>query len=194
MIERVRSMTKLDTLLPSGAILLAVLTFGGYAMGLVRDRIFARTFGAGTALDAYNAAFVLPELTLDVLVAGGLAAPFVPIFLGLRQGADGDRAAREFGQTILTLAVIVMAVASGVLFVAAPFTVSVIAPGFTAGTERDLYTGLFRVMCLTPVIFAASIALGEVLVADRRVLFFWAPPPPLTNRGGGGAGGFPPSP
>ena len=168
--------TWLDRLLPRGAFLLAVLTFGGYAMGLVRDRIFARSFGAGTALDAYNAAFVLPELALDVLVAGGLAAPFVPIFLGLREGEGGERAALEFGQTILTLAVVVMAVASAVLFVLAPITVGVIAPGFQSASDRDLYTGLFRVMCVTPAIFAASIALGEVLVADRRFLFYGLAP------------------
>ena len=51
MIDRLMARTRLDRLLPRGAILLAVLTFGGYAMGLVRDRIFARTFGAGTELD-----------------------------------------------------------------------------------------------------------------------------------------------
>ncbi|MBI3747345.1 MAG: hypothetical protein HY262_00625 [Chloroflexi bacterium] len=176
MIDRLMARTRLDRLLPRGAILLAVLTFGGYAMGLVRDRIFARTFGAGTELDAYNAAFVLPELALDVLVAGGLTAPFVPIFLGLRGGGTGDRAADEFGQTILTLAIVVMAIASALLFVLAPATVSVIAPGFQSTADRDLYTGLFRVMCVTPVIFAASIALGEVLVADRRFLFYGLAP------------------
>jgi putative peptidoglycan lipid II flippase len=175
-IERVMAWTRFDRLLPRGAALLAVLTFGGYAMGLVRDRIFARTFGAGTDLDAYNAAFVLPELALDVLVAGGLAAPFVPIFLGLRERDGNDSAAHEFGQTILTLAVLVMAVASAVLFVLAPLTVGAIAPGFQTTAERDMYTGLFRVMCVTPILFAASIGLGEVLVADRRFLFFGLAP------------------
>ena len=67
--------------LPTGAALLSILIFGSYVMGLVRDRIFARTFGVGSELDAYNAAFVLPELLLDVLVEAGLAAPFIPIFL-----------------------------------------------------------------------------------------------------------------
>ncbi len=168
--------TRVDRFLPRGAILLAVLTFGGYAMGLVRDRIFARTFGAGTELDAYNAAFVLPELALDVLVAGGLTAPFVPIFLGLRERGDGERAAQAFGQTILTLATAVMAVASAILFLLAPLTVSVIAPGFQSTADRELYTGLFRMMCVTPIIFAASITLGEVLVADRRFLFYGLAP------------------
>jgi len=166
-----------ESVLPRGAILLSVLTFAGYAMGLVRDRTFARTFGAGMELDAYNAAFVLPELALDVLVAGGLAAPFVPIFLSLRHSDPGarDEAAETFGQTILTLAVSIMAVSAVFLFILAPATVNVIAPGFDA-PAREMYTSLFRLMCATPILFAASIALGEVLVADRRFLFYGLAP------------------
>ena len=161
-----------DRFLPQGAVLLSALTFGSYVMGLVRDRIFARTFGAGPELDAYNAAFVLPELTLDVLVAGGLAAPFIPIFLQLRR--DGE-AADEFGQTIFTGAVLVMTLAAAVLFVFAPQTTALIAPGFD-DEQRELYVSLFRVMLLTPIIFAASLALGEVLLAERRFLAYGAAP------------------
>jgi putative peptidoglycan lipid II flippase len=159
----------LARLLPQGAVLLSALTFTAYLAGLVRDRIFARTYGAGLELDAYNAAFVLPELALDVLVAAGLTAPFVPIFATLR--GDDPRAAPRFAQTVLTLAVVVMGVTSAVLFVVAPWTVNVIAPGF--GPEaRELYTELFRLMLLTPILFAASITLGEVLVAERRFLWY----------------------
>src|SRR5206468_3440929 len=31
---------------------------------------------------------------------------------------------------------------------------------------------LFRLMCVTPILFAASIAIGEVLVAHQRFLFY----------------------
>ena len=163
----------LDRFLPQGALLLSVLTFGAYLMGLVRDRFFARTFGAGAELDAYNAAFVLPELLFDVIVAGGLAAPFVPVFSKL---ASEDRdAAHDFGRTVLTVGLIVMAALSAALFVLAPLTVEVVAPSF-GPAQRDLYTRLFRVMCVTPLIFTASIALGEVLVAKRRFLFYGLAP------------------
>jgi hypothetical protein len=37
----------LERFVPRGAILLSVLTFGSYVMGLVRDRILTQTFGAG---------------------------------------------------------------------------------------------------------------------------------------------------
>ena len=165
--------------LPQGAILLSVLTLTSYAMGLVRDRMFARTYGAGAELDAYNAAFVLPELALDVLVASGLTAPFVPVFTTL--GRDDPDAAPRFAQTILTLAVMVMGAASLALLVVAPASVRVIAPGFDE-VNQARYLDLYRLMLATPVIFAASITLGEVLVAERRFLYY-ALAPILYNLG-----------
>jgi len=161
--------------LPAGGVLLSVLLFGNYAMGQLRDRIFAQTFGAGSELDAYNAAFVLPEILLDVLVASGLSAPFIPIFLQLR-GDDPARANR-FGQTILTGAVLVMAAVSAVLFVVAPQTTAVIAPGFADDPQQqELYASLFRVMLITPIIFAASLSIGDVLLAERRFLTYGLAP------------------
>ncbi len=155
--------------LPQGAVLLGILTFASYAAGLMRDRIFARTYGAGAELDAYNAAFVLPELALDVLVAAGLTAPFVPVFTSL--GRDHPEDAPRFAQTVLTLSVLVMSAVCLVLLLVAPETVNVIAPGFDA-VNRARYLDLFRLMLVTPVLFAASIALGEVLVAERRFLYY----------------------
>ena len=74
--RRIRSL--LDRFLPRGALVLAILSFAYFAMGLVRNRVFAQTFGAGAELDAYNAAIRVPEIALDVLVAAGLTAPFLP--------------------------------------------------------------------------------------------------------------------
>ena len=159
--------------MPRGAILLSALTFGSYLMGLVRDRILTRTFGAGEELDAFNAAFVIPELSLGIVVASGVAAPFVPIFTGLRREQEPE--AQAFGQTILTLAVLAMAIVSALLFVFAPLTVPIVASGF-GPEQQELYIQLFRVMTLTPIIFAASMVLGEVLIADRRFLFYGLAP------------------
>ena len=89
MIAQTRALTA--RFLPQGAILLSVLTFAAYFAGLLRDRVFAQTYGAGAELDAYNAAFQLPELALDVLVAAGLTAPFVPVFTTLRRAGPRHR-------------------------------------------------------------------------------------------------------
>ncbi len=169
-----RARALLDRIVPRGAILLSVLTFASYGMGLVRDRMLTRTFGAGAELDTFNAAFVIPELTFGVIVASGLAAPFIPIFAGLERDR-GESSAHAFGQTILTLAVLTMTVVAAVLFVIAPLTVEIVAPGF-GPAQREQYVELFRIMCVTQILFAGSMTLGEVLVARRRFFFYGAAP------------------
>jgi putative peptidoglycan lipid II flippase len=158
-----------DRVFPRGALILSVLSLGYFAIGVIRNKALASTFGAGAELDAYNAAFKIPEIALDVLVAGGLTAPFVPIFNGLRQ--RDEREAHDFARTVLSVAVLVMSLVILVLFLVAPATIGLVASGFDAPT-RALYVDLFRLMCVTPVLFAASIAVGEVLVAHQRFLFY----------------------
>jgi putative peptidoglycan lipid II flippase len=157
-----------DRIVPRGALVLSALSFGYFAMGIVRNRVFANTFGAGADLDAYYAAFRLPEIALDVLVAAGLTAPFVPIYTSLRRA--GDDAAGAFGRTVLTGAIVVMTTASLVIFLLAPW----IGERFTAfdAPTRALYVDLLRINCLAQVLFAASFALGEILVAHRRFAFY----------------------
>lgn len=162
---------QLDRVVPRGAIILSVLSLAYFAMGIVRNRVFANTFGAGAELDAYNAAFRIPEIALDVLVAAGLTAPFVPIYSSLRHEAGDDEAANDFGRTVLTGAIGVMAIASTLIFLAAPWLGGIIGGGFDAAT-RDLYVQLVRIQCVAQILFAASMALGEILVAHRRFVFY----------------------
>ncbi|OGO58169.1 MAG: hypothetical protein A2Z32_11220 [Chloroflexi bacterium RBG_16_69_14] len=163
--------TLLDRLFPRGALVLSVLSLAYFAMGIVRNRVFANTYGAGAELDAYNAAFRIPEIALDVLVAAGLTAPFVPIFSSLRHDASDDEPANDFGRTVLTGATGVMAIASTAIFLFAPWLGEVVGGGFDQPT-RDLYVQLLRINCVAQVLFAASMALGEILVANRRFVFY----------------------
>ena len=156
-----------ERFVPRGAVLLTVLGLGYFAAGIVRNRVFANTYGAGAELDAYNAAFRIPEIALDVLVSAGLAAPFVPIFTTLRSRDAG--AATEFGRTVITAAVVVSAIALAFLFVGAPWLATVVLPKADPATQ-DLYVQLLRINCFAQVMFAVSICLGEILVADRRFL------------------------
>lgn len=159
--------------LPAGALLLSILTFGSYVMGLVRDRVFARTFGAGSDLDVYNAALVLPELVLDVLVLAGLTAAFIPVLM--RTERDDPARGLAFARTVVTASALIMGVASAVLLVIAPWTVDIVAPGFD-DAQAEQYTLLFRQMCLTSLVFAVSFALGELLVARQRFLAYGVAP------------------
>jgi putative peptidoglycan lipid II flippase len=152
-----------------GALTLSILTFAYFGLGLVRNRVLSNAYGASAEYEAYLAAFRIPEIAFDVVVAAGLTAPFVPIFTNLRD-RDVD-AAHRFGQTVLTAAVLVIAGLSLVLVVIAPLTVEWIVPSFDAAT-RELYVDLLRLSCLSQLFFAASFVLGEVLVAHRQFFFY----------------------
>src|SRR3990172_6043941 len=55
-------------------------TFLSRILGLIRDLIIARAFGAGTATDAFFAAFRLPNMLRELLGEGALSAAFIPVF------------------------------------------------------------------------------------------------------------------
>ena len=167
----------IDRVFPRGALLLSVLSLGYFAAGIVRNRILAGEYGAGSELDAYNAAFRIPEIALDILVASGLSAPFVPIFSRLLGGGDeeGRREAEAFGQSVLTGAVTVMIVALAILFIAAPWIAETVWKDFDPAT-RALYVNLLRINCVAQVMFAASNTVGDVLIVHRRFLLYGLAP------------------
>jgi putative peptidoglycan lipid II flippase len=187
-----------DRLVPRGALTRSVLSLGYFAAGIVRNRVLAAEFGVGAELDAYNAAFRIPEIALDILVGAGLSAPFVPIFsrllLGIREdGTDADPARAEaFGQSVLTAAIGAIVVALGVLFVAAPWIADTVWASFDPPT-RSLYVELVRINCLGQVLFALSMGLGEVLVARRRFISYGIAPILYTSGIVAGAGILGPS-
>lgn len=165
--------------IPRGSVVLAVTTFGSYILGLLRDRTFAQTFGASASLDSYNAAFLIPDLAFNVLVASGIAAAVVPLFIQLR--ATNQRQAHVYINSMMTIAVIVMGMMGVIIYIAAPWLSHLVAPGLDAN-EHILVAELMRILALSPILFAASNALGALLVAQQR-FFFYGLSPLLYNIG-----------
>lgn len=63
-------------------------------IGLAREMVIAYIGGAGGAVDAYQVAFIIPEILNHVLASGFLSITFIPIFSGYlarRQEAEGWR-------------------------------------------------------------------------------------------------------
>ena len=48
--------------------------------GLVREMVFAAMFGGGALLDAYYAAFRIPNLLRDLFAEGALSTAFTTLF------------------------------------------------------------------------------------------------------------------
>lgn len=154
--------------IPRGSVVLSLTTLGSYVLGLVRDRTFAHTFGASAVLDSYNAAFLVPDFAFNFLVASGIAAAVVPLFTQLYR--QDQRQAVAYINSIMSVAVAVMGVSAVVIIIAAPSLSRLVAPGITA--EGQLVTAnLMRILAISPLLFAASNALGAMLVAQK--IFLW---------------------
>lgn len=159
--------------MPRGSVVLAVTTLGSYVLGLLRDRTLAQTFGAGAALDSYNAAFLVPDFLFNFLVASGIAAAAVPLFTEL-QRRDRQQA-YEYMNGLLSAAMTVMAVSGVIVFMFAPFFSSLVVPGL-GGEARVMVVQLMRILAIPPLLFAASNALGSMLIAQQRFLFYGLSP------------------
>lgn len=151
-----------------GATLLTVLTFSSYVFGLVRDILFARVFGASRLLDVYNAAFIIPDLILNIFVAGGLTAAFVPVFTGL-YARNEDTEAEKVATTMLVAAPFILLVLAIPVFIFMPRLVNIVAPGF-AFEDKELLILMARLLLLSPIIFAVSNTFGNILISFER---FW---------------------
>jgi putative peptidoglycan lipid II flippase len=162
-----------DRLFPRGALLLSTLTLATYALGLVRNKVQAEAYGLSSELDAFLYAFFIPEIVFDAIATSGLAAPFVPILVRLRR--DDPTGGIRFAQTAITTIVVVMAVVALLIAAAAPQLASTFASGFDPAT-RALYADLLRVAALIQVLFAMSLGLRELLVAERRFLAYQLAP------------------
>jgi putative peptidoglycan lipid II flippase len=149
-----------------GASLLTALTIASYVLGLVRDMVFSRVLGAGRILDVYNAAFIIPDVLLNVFIAGALAAAFVPIFTQLL--ARGQRTdAQELAATMLWGAPIAMLGIGIIAYIGMPHFAGLVAPGFS-GEDQSLLIELSRLMLLSPILFALSNTLGSMLISLER--------------------------
>lgn len=160
---------KLATTVTGGAVLIAVFSIISKLLGLFRDRLLASYFGAGDILDAYYAAFRLPDLIFNTLVLGALASAFIPVFTKLWLNDKGK--AVNLANTILNYLVIIMLFCGIIIFALAPIIVKIITPGFF-GEKLDLTVMLTRIMLVSIVFFGISNVIGGLLNSFRRFLSF----------------------
>lgn len=152
-----------------GSAVLAFASLLSNLLGLLRDRLLAQSFGASHALDAYNAGFIIPNLLLNIFVAGALTAAFVPIFTSL-VSKEKTEEATEFTNSVLNSSILVILITGIIAFIFAPQLSRLVVPGFEPAS-RDLFIKMTRLLLLSPLIFAISNTIGSIQVSEQR--FFW---------------------
>jgi putative peptidoglycan lipid II flippase len=153
--------------LARAGLIVAGAFFLSRVLGWVRLIVITNLFGDRPAeLDAYFAAFRLPDAIFQLVAAGALSSAMIPVLAGLFQRGEEQRAWRVVS-TVTNLMLLALIVLAGVVAVWAPDIVPLVTPGFDmVGTE--LTVRLTRIMLLSPVILALGAIASSVLNARGR--------------------------
>ena len=147
-------------------------TLASRILGITRDVLVARIFGAGMATDAFFIAIKLPNLLRRLFAEGAFSQAFVPI-LGEYKNRRGHEETKLLVDHVTTLLAIILFIVTLIGIIAAPILVYISAPGFIAMPAKfDLTVQLLRIT--SPYIFFISlvaVASGILNTYNK----FWVP-------------------
>ena len=152
----------------AAALVMALFVVSRF-LGLAREVIIGHQFGTSPDLDAYLAAFRLPDILFQLVAGGALGSAFIPTFAGLL-AQERRRQAWRLASSVINLVMLILTAVSflaGVL--AQPLVRYIIAPGFTPA-QQALTVDLMRLMLLTPLIFGASGVVMGILNSCQHFL------------------------
>lgn len=144
------------------------MTMFSRVLGFARDAIVARVFGAGMATDAFFVAFKLPNLLRRIFAEGAFSQAFVPILAEYKskQGEDATRVFVSYVSGLLTLA---LAVVTIVGMLAAPWVITLTAPGFANTAEKFALTSqLLRITFPYILLISLASLVGAILNTWNR--------------------------
>ncbi len=145
------------------------------ALGLVREIVISYQFGTSAQLDAYVAAFRIPDLLFNLVAGGALASAFIPPFTKLLHDGDVRGGWRLATQVMNLVFVIVAALCVLAALFAEPLVRISVGVGFDA-QQQELTARLMRLMLLTPAVFAVSGIVMGILNAQHEFVLPAAAP------------------
>ena len=157
----------------SAALVLASSTLISALLGLFRDRLL-NSYYLGTyptGIDAYTAAFTIPDFMFFILTSGALAVSFVPVF-NQRLATGNKKSAWELSSSVLNLMALLTLIASILIMIFAdPLIRYVVSPGLDE-SGMVLAINMTRVIAINPFLFSIATVLTSVQQAVGRFVFY----------------------
>ncbi|MCL2094914.1 oligosaccharide flippase family protein [Candidatus Saccharibacteria bacterium] len=155
------------------AVFLAASALISALLGIFRDRwlnaMYFDTYKAG--LDAYTAAFTIPDFMFNLLIAGAISVTFIPVFTQ-RLKTGNQKSAWELTSSVINLLALVSLAAAVIIFIfAGPIVRSTIGQGFNATTQA-LTISLMRVVTVNLFLFSISAVVTSVQNSLGRFINF----------------------
>ena len=149
------------------AIVLAGSVALSRVLGVAREMVLSHVLGISPEVDAYRAAFLLPDL-LNYLLAGGvLSIVFIPFYTRMRS-REGDEAAQRFLALVLGTTALLAAAGTLAMWLAADRLVA-LQFGFPE-EQAALATRLTRILLPAQIFFVAGGVLRGALMARGHFL------------------------
>jgi putative peptidoglycan lipid II flippase len=161
-----RPQPSVGRVLATASLILTVAALASRLLGWVRLLVIGSQFGATRELDAYFAAFRIPDAIFQLVVAGALSAALIPVFSGYR-ARDQEMEAWRLASSVINLVVIALAGLSLIMAILAPVLVPIVAPGFDVPTT-ELTIRMTRVMLLSPVLIGMGAVVSGILNSYER--------------------------
>ncbi len=170
------SVTRRDvgTTVARSALLVSTLFAVDKVLGLIRDGVISQTFGASAELDAYYAAFEVPDGLFNIVAGLAMATALIPVLSAYTGRRDRENVSL-LASTVINWALIVVTIASGLAAILAPQIIRLLAPGFDS-MRTDLATQLMRLVLLQTVVSSISGITMSVLHAHQHFLLPAAAP------------------
>ncbi len=124
-------------------------------LGLVRDIVFARFFGAGLLMDAFLVAQRIPNMLRRFFAEGAFSAGFVPVMARYKERHEHGEA-RDYLDAMAGTFATVLFVVTLVGVIGAPALVFVVAPGFV-GDGGDFELAALMLRFTFPYLFFVSL-------------------------------------
>ena len=161
--------------LANAAVVVMIFFVLSRVAGLAREVVIGAYFGTSPELDAYLAAFRVPDILFQLVAGGALGSAFIPTFATYWTQAKREEAWLLFSRVVNLITVVLLIIAAIVVLLAQQLVIYVIAPGFTP--EQQLLTAqLMRWMLLSTIIFGASGLMMGALNATQHFLLPAAAP------------------
>lgn len=154
----------------TGAFILGMSSLISRLLGLIRDRLFASTFGAGDSLDAYYAAFRIPDFIFNLLILGALSSAFVPVFVQYLS-KNKKREAWMVASSLFNILLAVTVVICVLIFIFMDKLVFLVAPGFDE-EKKQLTILLTRIMLMSPIFFGISNIFSCILNSFKKFISY----------------------
>jgi putative peptidoglycan lipid II flippase len=146
------------------AVLIAVGNITSRLIGVIREAVFAATFGRGSELAAFTAASTIPTLVYDLLLSGAISAALVPVFS--RVANQPEARDRMVSQVLSLMIVVVSSIVLPMVWFA-PQLVGWLAGGFNADVQA-LTTTMVRWMVFAVPCMVIAGVMTAVLQAQQR--------------------------